>query len=114
MMPASEGIFAMLDSAYGFLTRSDVIVPVCIFVAGAIWFAKRGFGATRSAEPFNARDIRTWPLWFVFVDALLFVVVFAAITAALGEDWYIYAIAAGVAAILTFGLAPAILTKMRK
>ena len=104
----------MLDFASSFLMRSDVMIPACIIVAAAIWFGKRRFGVTRSAGPFNARDMRTWPLWFVVVDTALFVVVFAAITAALGEDEYTYAIAGGAAAFLTFGPAPAILAKIRK
>ena len=106
----------MLEFAYSFLMRSEVMIPTAVFVATVIWFAKakRKFGMRQLAGPFNARDMRTWPLWFVVVDTALFVVVFAAITAALGEDQYTYAIAGGAAAFLTFGLAPAILIKMRK
>jgi hypothetical protein len=108
--------FAMLDFAYGFLMRSEEMIPAAVFVATVIWFAraKRKFAMRQSAEPFNVRDMRTWPLWFVVVDTTLFVAVFAAVTAALGEGGYTYAIGGGVAAFLTFGLAPAILTKMRK
>ena len=104
----------MPEFAYGFLMRSEVMIPAAVFVATVIWFAKKKFGMRQPAEPFNARDMRTWPLWFVVVDTALFVVVFAAITAALGEGGYTYAIGGGVAALLTFGLSPAILTKIRK
>jgi hypothetical protein len=113
ILSASERIFAMLDFAYGYLLRSDVIVPAFISVAAIIWFAKRQSRLTPPAEPFNARDMRTWPLWFVFADTLLFIAVLAAITAALGDDVYSYAIAGGVSVLLTFGLAPAILAKLR-
>ena len=104
----------MHDFVYGFLMRSEVMFPAVIIVAFAFRFWKRGFGATRSTEPFNVLDIRTWPLWFVFVDSLLFVAVFAAVTAALGEGAYTYALGGGVAALLTFGVAPFILPKIRK
>jgi hypothetical protein len=92
------------------------MIPAAVLVATVIWLAraKRKFGMRQSAEPINVRDMRTWPLWFVVVDTTLFAMVFAAITAALGEGEYSYAIGGGVAALLTFGLAPAILTKMRK
>ena len=104
----------MHDFFYGFLMRSEVMIPAAVIVAFAVRFWKRGFEATRSTEPFNILDMRTWPLWFVFVDSVLFVAVFAAITTALGEGEYTYALAGGVAALLTFGVAPFILTRMRK
>ena len=106
--------FAMLDFAYGLLMRSDVMIPACISVAAAIWFGLSKLGVMKPAGPFDARNMRTWPLSFAVIDAALFGVIFAAVSAALGEGEFSVAIAGGAAAFLTFGPAPAILAKIRK
>jgi hypothetical protein len=104
----------MLDFAYGFLARSAVIVPTLIAISAGLWLALHKLGVMRSNEPFNASDMRTWPLAYSVGDAALFGVIFAAISAAIGDGELSAAISAGVAALIALGPFPAMLARLRK
>jgi hypothetical protein len=104
----------MLDFAYGFLARSAVMIPTIIIVTAVLWFGLSKLGVMRPAGPFDAHNMRTWPLSFAVVEAALFGVIFAAVSAALGEGEFSVAIAGAIAAFLMCGPAPTILAKFRK
>ncbi len=104
----------MTDFAYGFLARVAVMIPTLVIVAAGFWYGLSKLGVMRSAGPFNVRDLRTWPLSFALVEAALFGVIFAAVTAALGDSQYSAGVAGAVSALLTLGPVPVMLAKIRK
>ena len=104
----------MLDFAYGFLARSAVIIPILVAVSAGLWLALNKFGVMRSDAPFNASDMRTWPLAYAVGDAALFGLIFAAVSAALGEGQLSIVISAGAAALIALGPLPAMLAGLRK
>ena len=104
----------MLDFAYGFLARSAVMIPTLIAVSAGVWLVLTKLGVMHSNAPFNASDMRTWPLAYTIGDAALFGLIFAAISAAIGDGQLSAAIGAGTVALITLGPVPAMLARFRK
>ena len=96
----------MLDYLYEFAIRAAVMLPVIVVMAALAWVALKRFGAMTPGAPFNAADMRTWPLGFALTDAAIFGIVFAGIAAWMGEGEWTGAVGAGVAALVAIGLAP--------
>jgi hypothetical protein len=57
---------------------------------------------------------RTWPLWFVFVDAALFPLTFAFVTDWMGEGEWNAAVAGGVSAVVAIGLGPVLVARFAR
>jgi hypothetical protein len=104
----------MFQFIYGFLARSAVMLPVIVVFSAGIWLLLNRLGVMRSNEPFNAADLRTWPLSYALADAVLFASLFAAINAALGDSELSVATAAGAAAAIALGPVPALLARKQK
>ena len=104
----------MPDFAYGFLTRSAVMLPTLIAVSAGVWLVLNKLGVMHSSAPFNASDMRTWPLAYAIGDAALFGLIFAAVSAALGDGQLSAAISAGTAALIALGPFPPMLAGLRK
>jgi hypothetical protein len=104
----------MLDFLWGFLLRSAAMIPAILLTSAAMWLVLRKLGVMRLQEPFDAGDMRTWPLSYAAAEGFLFAVVFAAIAAALGDSKFSVSVGAGVAALVALGVAPVLLVKFRK
>jgi hypothetical protein len=104
----------MLEFAYAFLTRCAVIVPLMMIVTAASWAAFRKFDVMRLDEPFNAGDMRTWPLGYAMGNAAVFGFAFLAIVSVLGEGQLAVAASAGAAAFIAIGAVPLLLARFQK
>ena len=60
----------MLDVIHGFLLQSAVIVPVLMLLSVGAWVILRKLRLMRLDEPFDAADMRTWPLAYTIRSAL--------------------------------------------
>jgi hypothetical protein len=104
----------MTDFAIGFLARSAVMLPIILLMSGGAWLAAKKLGYLLLDQPFNASDMRTWPLSYVAIEATVFGLVFAALAVAFGDSEFSTAIAAGTAALAATGGVPAIASLLRK
>lgn len=95
----------MIDNLMPFLARAAVMVPVIVLFSALMWGLLTKLGKMRPEAPFNAADMRTWPLAFAMGYAALFGVIFAALAAWLGDSQWSSGIAAGGAAFLSLILA---------
>jgi hypothetical protein len=76
----------MLDFAIGFLARGAVMLPTILLMTVGVWLAMKKLGYLRLDHPFNASDMRTWPLSYAAIEATVFSLVFAALAAAFGDS----------------------------
>ena len=104
----------MPEFMVGFLARIAVMIPVLLIVSGGTWLLLQKLGIMRPDAPFSGQDMRTWPLRYAVAEAALFAVIFAAVSAALGESEFSAAIAGGAAALIAIGGAPILLPKILK
>jgi hypothetical protein len=104
----------MLEIAHGFLTRSAVMVPVLMLLSIGAWTALRKLQLMRLDEPFDAADMRTWPLAYAMGDAAVFGLVFSAIVSLLGDGQLIVAAGGGGAAIVALGAVPLLMAKLKR
>ncbi|WP_041321176.1 hypothetical protein [Hyphomicrobium denitrificans] len=104
----------MLDFAHGFLMRSAVMVPALMIVSIGAWSALRKLQMMRLDEPFDAADMRTWPLAYAMADAAIFGLVFSAIVSALGDGQLTAAVGGGGAALVAIGAVPLLIAKWRR
>ena len=104
----------MFDFATGFLARSAAMLPIILLMTVGVWLAMKRLGHLRLDRPFNAADMRTWPLSYAAIEATVFGVVFAALAAALDDSAFSIAIAAGTAALAATGGVPALISRLRK
>lgn len=104
----------MLDIVQGFLVRSSVIVPVLMIGSIGAWIILRKLHMMRLDEPFDAADMRTWPLAYAMADAAIFALVFSAIVAALGDGQLNAALAGGGGALVALGAVPLLTAKCRR
>jgi hypothetical protein len=104
----------MVGFALGFLARSAVMIPVVLIVSAGIWMGLRKLGRLRLDKPVDARDMRTWPFSFAMADAAIFALVFAAVATAAGDGESAAALGGFAAALVSFGVAPALLAKYRR
>ena len=104
----------MLDFATGFLARGAVMLPTILLMTVGVWLAMKKLGYLRLDHPFNASDMRTWPLSYAAIEATVFGLVFAALAAAFGDSEFSIAIAAGTAALAATGGVPALTSFLRK
>lgn len=104
----------MLDIVHGFLVRSSVIVPVLMIGSIGAWIILRKLHMMRLDEPFDAADMRTWPLAYAMADAAVFALVFSAIVAALGDGQLNAALASGGGALVALGAVPLLIAKLKR
>jgi hypothetical protein len=102
----------MLDFLFEFLARAAVMVPAILIAAALLWYAFKRFGVVATGAPFNAGDMRTWPLGFALADALLFALTFALVMALMGDGEWTAALGAGIAALVGVGIAPLLLARL--
>jgi hypothetical protein len=72
----------------------------------------RQLGVVKSGVAFSAADMRTWPLSFVLIDAAIFALIFAVISASMGEGRYSAAVAGGISALVAMGFAPRLASRV--
>lgn len=96
----------MLDFLSQFLIRAAVMVPVMLIVTALLWLAFKRFGYVGTGAPFEARNMRTWPLSAVLADVALFAVTFAVVATVLGDGEWTSAAGGAIAAIVAVGLGP--------
>lgn len=104
----------MLDVVHAFLVRSAVIVPVVMIASFGAWIILRNLQLMRLDDPFDAADMRTWPLACAMADAAVFGVVFSAIVAALGDGQLTAALGGGGGALVALGAVPLLLAKWKR
>lgn len=104
----------MLDFAHGFLMRSAVMVPVLLVASIGAWTILRKLQMMRLDDPFDAADMRTWPLAYAMADAAIFGLVFSAIVAALGDGQLTAAAGGGGAALVAIGVVPLLIAKWKR
>jgi len=104
----------MLDVVHGFVVRSAVIVPLLMLGSIGAWIILRKLRMMRLDEPFDAADMRTWPLAYAMADAAVFALVFSAIVAALGDGQLNVALAGGGGALVALGAVPLLVAKCRR
>jgi hydrogenase/urease accessory protein HupE len=97
------------DFLFQLSIRVAVMVPVVMIAAAALWYGVKAFGAARS--PFNARDMRSWPLRFALADAALFGATFALVAVLLGDSEWTSIVGGGVSALVAIGLGPILLER---
>jgi len=104
----------MLDVIHGFLLQSAVIVPALMLLSIGAWVILRKLRLMRLDEPFDAADMRTWPLAYAMADAAVFALVFSAIVATLGDGQLNVALAGGGGALVALGAVPLLTAKCRR
>jgi 4-hydroxybenzoate polyprenyltransferase len=104
----------MLDFAWGFAARAAVMIPTILLVSALCWWVAQKFGYAMRDVPFDVRNMRTWPLRFAMGEAAVFGAVFAATSAALGDNAMANGLSGGAAALVTLGLVPLLFPKFRK
>lgn len=102
----------MAEFLIQFASRLAVMVPVILLVAWLAWITLTRLGYATPGAPFNAADMRTWPLRFALVDAAIFATVFAAVSAALAGNELSAGVAGGVSALVAIGLVPWLAARM--
>lgn len=104
----------MLEFAHGFLMRSAVMVPTIMIVSIGAWTILHKLEMMRLDEPFDAGDMRTWPLVYAIGDAAIFGLVFAAIVSLLGDGQLAVAAGGGGAAFIAIGAVPFMIAKWKR
>lgn len=104
----------MLEFARGFLMRSAVMVPTIMIVSIGAWTILHRLEMMRPDEPFDAGDMRTWPLIYAIGDAAIFGVVFAAIVSVLGDGQLAVAAGGSGAAVVAIGAVPLLIAKWKR
>ena len=104
----------MFEFAYGFLMRCAMMVPTIMIVSIGAWTILRKLHMMRLDAPFDAADMRTWPLAYALADAAIFGLVFSAIVAALGDGQLTAAAGGGGAALVAVGAVPLLIAKWKR
>jgi hypothetical protein len=104
----------MPDFLFQVLIRLAVMLPTLMIVAALIWCALKWFGVVATGAPFDARDMRTWPLRFALIEAALFALTFAIVIVVMGEGAWSAAVAGGVSAIVAVGLGPLLVERFAR
>ena len=104
----------MPDILYQVAIRLLVMAPALMLVAALLWYATRKLGIVGTDTPLNARDLRTWPLTFILIDAALFALAYAIVMALLGDGEWSAAMGGGIAAIVAVGLGPLLVARFAR
>jgi hypothetical protein len=104
----------MSDILYQVAIRLLVMAPVLMLAAALLWYASRKFGVVSANAPLNIRDLRTWPLSFILIDAALFALAYAIVMALMGDGEWSAAIGGGIAAIVAVGLGPLVVKRFAR
>jgi hypothetical protein len=104
----------MPDILYQVAIRLFVMAPALMLVAALLWYATRKLGIIGADTPLNARDLRTWPLIFILIDAALFAVAYAVVMALMGDGEWSAALGGGIAAFIAVGLGPLLVKRFAR
>jgi len=104
----------MPDILYQVAIRLFVMAPALMLVAALLWYATRKLGIIGADTPLNARDLRTWPLTFILIDAALFAVAYAIVMVLMGDGEWSAAIGGGIAAFVAVGLGPLLVKRFAR
>jgi hypothetical protein len=96
----------MPDFLVQVLMRLGVMLPVILIVVGSIWFVLKKRGVVKSGVPVDAADMRTWPLGFALADAAVFALIYAVVSAWMGQGDWSAGVAGGISAIVAIGIFP--------
>jgi hydrogenase/urease accessory protein HupE len=96
----------MPDFLAEFLLRLGVMLPVILIVVAAIWFALKTRGGVKQGVPIDPADMRTWSLGFALADAAVFALIYALVSAWIGQGDWSAAVAGGVSAVVALGVFP--------
>ena len=75
----------MPDFLAEFLLRLGVMLLVILIVVAAIWFALKTRGGVKQGVPIDPADMRTWSLGFALADAAVFALIYALVSAWIGQ-----------------------------
>jgi hypothetical protein len=96
----------MLDFLAQFLLRLCVMLPVILIVVATIWLVLRRRGVVREGAPIDVSDMRTWSLRFALTDAAVFALIYALVSAWMGEGDWSAGVAGGISAMVAIGVFP--------
>jgi hypothetical protein len=96
----------MPDFLAQFLLRLGVMLPVILLVVASIWLLLNKRGVVKQGVPVDPADMRTWSLGFALADAAVFALIYALVSAWIGEGDSSAAVAGGASAVIALGVFP--------
>ena len=104
----------MSDIAPTILIRVSAVMAILVVLAASAWIILKKRGYLRLDQPFNAADLKTWPLSLVVLDAAIYGAIFVGFQAAFGDNLVVVAIAAAVATVIGLSVVPKLMARIRK
>ncbi|HSR80937.1 MAG TPA: hypothetical protein VLL28_09190 [Hyphomicrobiaceae bacterium] len=101
----------MGDFLFEFLGRAAVMLPLFLILVTALWLIFNKRRHDTFAPAFSPSDMRTWSLRFALVDAAVFAVTFALLSAWMADSQFSAGVAGGLAALVAMGLMPWLATR---
>jgi hypothetical protein len=101
----------MHEIAFALLVRAAALIAIMVVLTACTWLALKKLGLMHLDQPFTRTDLRTWPLSFALVDAVIYATIFAGLHAALGEDAIAAGASAAAAALICLQAIPAIIER---
>jgi len=96
----------MPDLLAQFLLRLGVMLPVILLVVASIWLLLKRRGVVKQGVPVDPADMRTWSLGFALADAAVFALIYALVSAWIGQGDWSAAVAGGTSAVVALGVFP--------
>ncbi len=104
----------MVDFLVQVGSRLAVMLPIGLLTVALAWYLFKKGGFIKAGAPFNAGDMRTWPLRFALIDGAIFALILAMVLASIPDSPYASAVAGGVAALFSMAIAPTLAARILK
>jgi hypothetical protein len=103
----------MAEIALGLFIRAAMLMTILVILTASAWAALKKLGLMRLDRPFDAADLRTWPLAFATLDAMIYGAIFALIQTTLSNSPLAIAVAAASATLVAMRAVPALASRYR-